>query len=192
MLLWYPNKRLTLQRLKMVDTWVGYNYNLLSFRGHQQLEKWDIVPLHVMHTQTWISKGSTRSVDGKTFLSSVTFDSGSDESDARLLDYHPVVAVWITRCLGLSSSNIFSQLHLGSGWHREGQRYQSRTISHCVVKQTAAEAAMQVNADISLSICSALSCIYWLPPNWTGRFFFSQYAHIAQDTDTERFLKLLR
>lgn len=29
-----------------------------------------------------------------------------------------------------------------------------------------------INADISLSICSALSCICWLPPHWTGRWFF--------------------
>lgn len=66
---------------------------------------------------------------------------------------------------------LISQLRLGRGWRRAGesgggngtQRYQSWTISCCVVKQAAA--TTQVKADISLSICSALSCIHLLPPH---------------------------
>lgn len=151
----------------MVNQRVGYNYNLFPlskmFSGDTNSERSETLFPYVMPTQT--SKGSDGSVNGCTFLTSVTSDSSSGERDARPLDYHPVVAAWITRCLGLSSSKTFSHLHLGSGRQRGSQRYRSPAISHRVVKQTAAVATMQVDADIALSICSALSCIHWLPPH---------------------------
>lgn len=87
---------------------------------------------------------------------------------------------------------LISQLRLGRGWRRAGgsggngtQRYQSWTISCCVVKQAAATA--QVKADISLSICSALSCIHLLPPHCGSSLneeVFWLYAHLLQDTHT--------
>lgn len=63
-------------------------------------------------------------------------------------------------------SQLTSWQRMTEGWGIGGngmQRYQSRTISSCVVKQAAA--TTQVKADIRLSICSALSCIHLLPPH---------------------------
>lgn len=100
--------------------------------------------------------------DGYTFLTSVTLGSSSDEA-VRLSSF---IVMWITRCLRLSSSEIFRSYLLAADDREEGRRYQSRTVSHGVVKQAAAVA-------ISLSICAALSCIHWLPPHQTRRFLFT-------------------